>query len=241
MLRLIIASLCAHPAELSVDKILMANCPPHAAAAAAPEDGKAKSAIAAFTTCINSTTLLDLAARFSEVYSSLAKTSLDQFLVTPVTALPTGKEKGKFVSIDVGGSNLRVAFVELLGEQAGETRNGAGIGRESASVGKIRTSHEKSWPIDDHMKMDKAEELFAWIGYCIAEVITDALDDVPPSADSPFGDELSLGITFSFPMTCVYMTVTMARFTDLSLGRGICRKLHCSPWARVSPSHRIST
>ena len=40
-------------------------------------------------------------------------------LVTPVTALPTGKEKGKFLSIDVDGTNLRVGFVELIGEPDG--------------------------------------------------------------------------------------------------------------------------
>jgi len=43
----------------------------------------------------------------------------ENFLVTPVTALPTGKEKGKFLSIDVGGTNLRVGFVELIGEPDG--------------------------------------------------------------------------------------------------------------------------
>jgi hexokinase len=50
--------------------------------------------------------------------------------------------------------------------------------------------------------MDQAEDLFTWIGDCIAEVIKGALNDMPASeaADSPFGEELLLGITFSFPM-----------------------------------------
>jgi hexokinase len=51
--------------------------------------------------------------------------------------------------------------------------------------------------------MDKAEDLFEWIGDCIAEVIRDALDDVPSYAESPFGEELLLGVTFSFPMMYV--------------------------------------
>ena len=159
--------------------------------------GEAKKAIAAFTDCVNENTLLDLVARFSDVYRHLAKTSLEHFLVTPVTALPTGKEQGKFISIDLGGSNLRVGFVELLGEvdNAGSAQNGA-----PASCAKIRRSYDKSWPIEDHMKMDKAEDLFRWIGDCIAEVITNALDDLPASVEAPFGAELLLGITFSFPM-----------------------------------------
>jgi hexokinase len=53
-------------------------------------------------------TLLDLARRSSETYKDLAKTSTEHFLVTPVTALPTGKEQGKFLAIDVGGSTLAI-------------------------------------------------------------------------------------------------------------------------------------
>jgi hypothetical protein len=158
---------------------------------------EASKAISAFTDCVNESTLLDLAIRFSETYSRLAKTSLDQFLVTPVTALPTGKEKGKFISIDVGGTNLRVGLIELVGEVDNGIRNG-----EHQPFEKIKRSHDKSWPIGDHLKMDQAEDLFAWIGDCIAEIITDALNEMPASAsvESPFGEELLLGITFSFPM-----------------------------------------
>ena len=136
-----------------------------------------------------------MAGRFSKVYKHLARSSLEHFLVTPVTALPNGKEKGKFVSIDVGGSNLRVGFVELLGEAKQDVRNGT-----NSSLERIKRSYDKSWPIGEHLKMDKAEDLFRWIGNCIAEVITDALDDMPASIEAPFGDELLVGVTFSFPM-----------------------------------------
>ncbi|KAF2645616.1 hexokinase family protein-like protein [Massarina eburnea CBS 473.64] len=192
----------------------------------AAEQDKIKHVIAAFTSCINKSTLLDLASRLSDTYSTLAKSSLDQFLVTPVTALPTGKEKGKFISIDVGGSNVRVGFVELLGEvQAGHGNN---ENQDAVKVEeKIRRSYDRSWPIGDHLKMDKAEDLFGWIGDCIAEVIMDALDDVPPTAESPFGDELLLGITFSFPMaqkslseaTLLPMGKGFAITSDLNLGK----------------------
>jgi hexokinase len=157
----------------------------------------ATKSISAFTHCVNESTLLDLAVRFSDTYSKLARTSLDQFLVTPVTALPTGKEKGKFISIDVGGTNLRVGLIELVGEiEDGAQRD------DTVPLEKIKRSHDKSWPIGDHLKMDKAEDLFAWIGDCIAEILTDALNETQASAtvESPFGSELLLGITFSFPM-----------------------------------------
>lgn len=150
-------------------------------------------ALASLTGFIDEDRLLDLASRFSESYRELAKSSTEHFLVTPVTALPTGREKGRFLSIDVGGTNLRVGFIELLGDLDIDSQNG------KTPVSKIKRSHDKSWPIEDHMKMDQAEDLFAWIGDCIAEVITDALNQTP-SSESLFGDELLLGITFSFPM-----------------------------------------
>ncbi|KAF2688228.1 actin-like ATPase domain-containing protein [Lentithecium fluviatile CBS 122367] len=192
--------------------------------AASDQQHEACKAISAFTDCINESTLLDLAVRFSETYSSLARTSLDQFLVTPVTALPTGKENGKFLCIDVGGTNLRVGLIELVGDVDDAAKDGQARPSE-----KVRRSHDKSWPIGDHLKMDQAEDLFAWIGDCIAEVITEALDQVSASAsaESPFGEELLLGITFSFPMaqkrlseaTLLPMGKGFAITSDLNLGK----------------------
>ncbi|EUC50585.1 hypothetical protein COCMIDRAFT_21899 [Bipolaris oryzae ATCC 44560] len=188
--------------------------------------------IDAFTSLINTTTLLDLARRFSATYSHLARTSTEHFLATPVTALPTGKEKGKFLSIDVGGTNLRVGFVELIGEpdaSAGSERS------RSSTIGdnvfaQINRSHDKNWPIGDHLKMDQAEDLFAWIGDCIAEVVKGALDEQESSdsqVSSPLGDEILLGITFSFPMaqtrlseaTLLPMGKGFAITSDLNLGK----------------------
>lgn len=146
------------------------------------------------TSCLETSTLLDLARRFSEKYRSLAQTSTEHFLITPVTALPTGEEKGKFLAIDVGGSNLRVGFVELTGVSATADHDEHKV--EDATSGRIKRSHDKSWPIGDHLKMDQPEDLFKWIGDCMAEVIKDAIDN-----DSvPIGDDISLGVTFSFPM-----------------------------------------
>jgi hexokinase len=165
----------------------------------------AAEAIEALSGFINTSTLLDLAHRFSATYSDLARTSKEHFLVTPVTALPTGKEKGKFLSIDVGGTNLRVGFVELVGD-CNESLRSEHEEEDGENVfAKIRRSHDRNWPIEDHLKMDKAEDLFAWIADCIAEVITEAIEEstVTTRSETPFGDEILLGITFSFPMSSV--------------------------------------
>ncbi len=164
----------------------------------------AADAIQALTGFINNSTLLDLAHRFSATYTDLAKTSTEHFLITPVTALPSGQEKGKFLSIDVGGTNLRVGFVELVGARDDFTPNDY---QRSSTVGEnvfaqIKRSHDKNWPIGDHLKMDQAEDLFSWIGDCIAEVVREARDEELASkeVETPLGEEILLGITFSFPM-----------------------------------------
>jgi hexokinase len=181
------------------------------------EEDDVSNVLHAFTRCVNEDTLLDLATRFSDTYGYLAKNSTEQFLVTPVTALPTGKEKGRFLAIDVGGTNLRVGFIELMGEAA-DAASLRGQHVHKSPVPKIKRSYDRSWPIDNHLKMDQAEDLFRWIGDCIAEVIAEAIAQLPASEamSSPFGDELLLGITFSFPMaqTC------LSEATLLPMGKG---------------------
>jgi hexokinase len=150
-------------------------------------------AVQELTSCLNTQTLLDLARRFSETYKRLARESTEHFLITPVTALPTGKETGRFLTIDVGGSNLRVGLVELAGESVS-------VLNKDDVTARIKRSHDKSWPIGDHLKMDKPEDLFSWIGDCMAEVLREAIDNRSISRDG----EVPLGVTFSFPMAYVF-------------------------------------
>lgn len=153
---------------------------------------------------LDEATLYKLARRFSEVYRHLALTSEEQFLPTPVTRLPTGQETGRYLAIDVGGSNLRVAFIELLGEAADSdapATDGLDKSRETirkAQRQRVRRTLEKAWPIGEHLKKDKAEDLFSWIGDCIAEVVADSLSSDATKSDIP--EELDMGITFSFPI-----------------------------------------
>jgi len=162
------------------------------------ESDDAQDAIHELTSCLNTETLLDLARRFSETYTHLAKKSTEHFLVTPVTALPTGREQGKFLAIDVGGSNLRVGFVELAGESA--TVEHGDHSTENDVSTRIKRRNDKSWPIGDHLKTDRPEDLFRWIGDCMAEVVREAIDETPFSRD----EEILLGVTFSFPMAYVH-------------------------------------
>lgn len=153
---------------------------------------------------LQDTTLYQLACRFSQVYGDLARNSDQQFLPTPVTRLPTGNETGRYLAIDVGGSNLRVAFIDLIGQAADEdegskTPEGSKENLLRTRKHRVRRTLEKSWPIGEHLKMDKAEDLFLWIGDCMAEVVATSLSaDVANGVDVP--EQLEMGITFSFPM-----------------------------------------
>lgn len=128
--------------------------------------------------------LYRLSCRLSRVYRDLAAASSEQFFPTATTRLPNGHEKGRYLAVYLGLNYLRVAFIELLGEE---------------QVGKhlhVRRTLEKAWPIENRLRQDQPDSLFAWIGDCIAEVIHDDLantkDDVPA--------EISMGISFCFPI-----------------------------------------
>lgn len=82
---------------------------------------------------------------------------------------------------------MRVGFVEVFGST---TQDGF------TSPGKVNRVLEKSWKIGETHKCNNAEELFLWIGMCIAEVVQDGMDKWGLQLPS----ELSMGVTFSFPI-----------------------------------------
>ena len=147
-----------------------------------------------------------LARRFSTVYTQLALESSEQFLPTPVTKLPTGHETGRYLAIDVGGSNLRVSFIELLGSSSGhdderQQQNASQKSRHTilkARRQRVKRTLERAWPIGEHLKRDNADDLFSWIGDCIAEVVAESLSKDATKTRIP--EELDMGITFSFPI-----------------------------------------
>ncbi|GKZ92467.1 hypothetical protein CBS147343_5195 [Aspergillus niger] len=128
-------------------------------------------------------TLYNLSHRLSHTYRELAASSSEQFFPTAITRLPTGHETGRYLAVYLGLSYLRVAFIELLGDQP--------VGRQPH----VRRTLEKAWPIEERLRRDQARSLFAWIGDCIAEVIA---DDLANSRGDP-PKELIMGISFCFP------------------------------------------
>lgn len=129
-------------------------------------------------------TLYKLSYRLSLSYQKLASTSLDEFFPTAITCLPTGHETGRYLAVYVGLSYLRIAFIDLLGDQQVEGHS------------RVRRTLEKAWPIEEHLRRDHAPDLFTWIGDCIAAVVADGLAN--PSEKMPC--ELITGISLCFPV-----------------------------------------
>lgn len=86
---------------------------------------------------------------------------------------PTGKEKGDYLAIDLGGTNLRVVLVKLTGDR------------------KFDTTQSK-YPLPATMRTAKAHELFEFIAECLREFVE---EEFPNGCKEP----LPLGFTFSYP------------------------------------------
>jgi hexokinase len=155
--------------------------------------------------------LYDVACSFSQVFRDLAANNSDvddeSFSPVPVTRLPVGKESGRYLAVDVGITTLKVAFIELLGEdrKGGHTRP-----RSMSNVirqvrhSRVRRTLEKAWRIEERLKQDEPHELFLWIGNCIAEVVKDDLlsnagSDVEQPAFIETGIAFGLPIRFVLP------------------------------------------
>lgn len=89
--------------------------------------------------------------------------------------IPGGSEKGTYLALDLGGTNLRVCEVELLGDS------------------KWRMKQQK-YKVSDALKVGEVTALFDYIAgsvdHFLTEIGTTATED----------EKLHLGFTFSFPV-----------------------------------------
>ncbi|EJT97586.1 hypothetical protein DACRYDRAFT_24967 [Dacryopinax primogenitus] len=95
---------------------------------------------------------------------------------TYVTHLPDGTEKGTFLALDLGGTNLRVCQVTLLGNQQVEMK-------------------QSKYRVSDALKTGEAVDLFNYMADSVDHFLTTT--DVAPGAED---EDLYLGLTFSFPV-----------------------------------------
>jgi hexokinase len=98
-----------------------------------------------------------------------------------VTSLPTGNEIGTYMALDLGGTNLRVSAVRLLGN--GEV--------EVLEVKKVATNELKTGPGD---------VFFDWMADAVKELITVKAKHLFKPAQVNGTETLSLGVCWSFPV-----------------------------------------
>ncbi|KAF9321575.1 hexokinase A [Podila horticola] len=107
-----------------------------------------------------------------------------------ITRLPTGKETGLYLAIDMGGTNLRTAAVHLLGD---------------GQVGVTMEKHE----ITQELKTGTGEAMFNWIADCLASLLKTVAVDMGNA-------DLHMGVTFSF---AIHQTA-INRGNVLAMGKG---------------------
>lgn len=97
-----------------------------------------------------------------------------------VTGVPTGKEVGTFLALDLGGTNLRVCLIKFESE------------------GNMSIKQQK-YTILETYKTGEARQLFDFLANCIDKFLAE-LDKTDYKGSSRKGGKLNLGFTFSFPV-----------------------------------------
>ncbi|KAL2266895.1 hypothetical protein VTJ83DRAFT_4172 [Remersonia thermophila] len=148
---------------------------------------------------IDGQTVVRLSHGLASAFTRLAAESPDQFLPAPISEsmLRSARQSpGRFLAIDIGGTNLRVGFVELIGH-----------GPKPLSV-----LLEEKQPIQEPLKSDDAKSLFSWIGKHMARAVRRACSELGVPRDR----ELPMGVTFSFPM----QQASLAEAVLMPMGKG---------------------
>lgn len=125
----------------------------------------------------------ELSARFlAEIKNGLSKHTHHKAdikcFVTYVQDLPNGQERGKFLALDLGGTNFRVLLIHLKGENDFEMQS-------------------KIYAIPQHIMIGTGVQLFDHIAECLANFMKE---------QKVQKEKLPLGFTFSFPLVQLGLT-----------------------------------
>ncbi|KAF8152929.1 hexokinase [Crassisporium funariophilum] len=99
---------------------------------------------------------------------------------TFVFGWPTGQEKGDYLAVDLGGTNLRVCLVTVQGD------------------GKFEISQSK-YRLTEEQKHDDGQKLFDFCAECLKTFIDNNMADHGDTFNLKDGAKIPLGFTFSYP------------------------------------------
>lgn len=117
--------------------------------------------------------------------------------------LPNGHERGRYLSLDVGGSTLRVALIELRGKRAVAVKNGV---NGDDKVGSCSSNSEtailriQSFKITPAVKKLEGMAFFDWMAVRILDTVRQ--DD---GQDMIHEGPLPVGLAWSFPIEYVLL------------------------------------
>ena len=100
--------------------------------------------------------------------------------------LPTGKEQGTYLALEVGGSNLRMALVELHGRSQGDDP--------------MQIKRTLSFPIVNTVRQLQGYAFFDWMAQRIGDMLKVESGTSYSTEDSP---PVRMGVAWSFPIEFV--------------------------------------
>ncbi|KAI9011968.1 hypothetical protein CLU79DRAFT_805993 [Phycomyces nitens] len=125
---------------------------------------------------LSSTQFAALVKGFQEEYDmglTTSSTEIATMIPSYVTRMPTGKEQGTFLALDLGGSTLRVSAVHLLGQ------------------GQVKvTEVRRAIPMADPLRTGTSDAFFDWIVEAVCELLSKINTH----------ESLSMGVCWSFPI-----------------------------------------
>ena len=131
--------------------------------------------------------LYETSGALLQTFHQALQTSTQSMLPSYTTSLPKASTTGTAVALDLGGSTLRVAVIELLSHTEVQG-NDTGVLPELRKV-LVRNS----WSVGDEIKNLRARDFFDWIAGCMRETVAEA--------GLGLGQGKSVGVTWSFPVT----------------------------------------
>lgn len=133
-----------------------------------------------FTAALDGEHLRKISSRLQQSYSKACQHDHISWLPSFCHTLPSGYEQGSALALDVGGSNLRVALVDMRGRGA----------QGGAAVERLR----QDFTIGDDVRNLQGRAFFEWMAEKICEAFAAHLEWV--QGPSP----LPIGLSWSFPV-----------------------------------------
>jgi hexokinase len=127
--------------------------------------------------------LNDLSVGLKRQFLERLQSDLECMLPSYNHQLPTGQESGQFLALDVGGSTLRVALVELSG-------------RSQDGQGESRIVSMRNFKIDKVIKDLEGTLFFDWMAARISETLSSDQREKAANPDEP----LPIALAWSFPI-----------------------------------------